>query len=102
MFVHNGQYGDWSLIRRHVEALLPDEFYASRIGTPDSEAVFLAILGAGADGDPIGATARTLAAIMDIVRASGKPQPVRFTAALSNGQDLYAFRFACNDKANSL
>jgi predicted glutamine amidotransferase len=102
MFMHNGQIGDWSLIRRHVEALIPDAFYPSRIGTTDSEAVFLAILGAGADRDPIGATARTLAAIMDIVRASGKPQPVRFTAALSNGQDLYAFRFACNDKANSL
>src|SRR5205807_1780482 len=102
MFMHNGQIGDWSLIRRQVEALIPDEFYSSRVGTTDSEAIFLAILGAGADQDPIGATTRTLAALMDIVRATGKPQPVRFTAALSNGHDLYAFRFACGDKANSL
>ena len=27
---------------------------------------------------------------------------MRFTAALANGRDLYAFRYAANDKANSL
>ena len=60
MFMHNGQIGDWSRIRRRVEGMIPDAFYASRIGTTDSEAVFLAILGAGADDDPIAATKRTL------------------------------------------
>src|SRR5262249_8854474 len=83
MFMHNGQCGDWSLIRRHAEALIPDAFYPARIGTTDSEAIFLAILGAGADEDPVGATIRTLAAVTDIVRASGTADPVRFTAALS-------------------
>src|SRR5439155_26944384 len=29
-------------------------------------------------------------------------EPLRFTAALANGQDLYAFRYAANDKANTL
>ena len=45
--MHNGQVGDWSLIRRRVEALIPDDLYKCRIGTTDSEAVFLSILGAG-------------------------------------------------------
>ena len=27
---------------------------------------------------------------------------MRFTAALANGRDLFAFRFAANDKANTL
>ncbi len=44
LFMHNGQIGDWAPIRRKVEALIPDAFYQSRIGTTDSEAVFLAIL----------------------------------------------------------
>ncbi|HYS48201.1 MAG TPA: class II glutamine amidotransferase, partial [Xanthobacteraceae bacterium] len=30
MFMHNGQIGDWSLIRRQVEALIPDAFYRAR------------------------------------------------------------------------
>src|SRR6266705_5413551 len=49
MFMHNGLIGDWSLIRRKVEGLIPDALYQSRVGTTDSEAVFLAILGAGAE-----------------------------------------------------
>jgi glutamine amidotransferase len=102
MFMHNGQIGDWSLIRRNVEALIPDEFYKSRGGTTDSEAVFLAILGAGAETDPIGATGRTLASLERLVSASGTNEPLRFTAALSDGRNLYAFRYANNDTANSL
>ncbi len=102
MFMHNGQIGDWSLIRRKVEALIPDNLYAHRIGTTDSEAVFLAILGAGVDKDPVEATARTLATLTDYVRASGTKEPLRFTAALSDGRDLYAFRYVHNGNANTL
>lgn len=102
LFMHNGQIGNWNLIRRRVEALIPDSIYGSRRGTTDSEAVFLAILGAGADGDPIGATERTLAKIADMVEESGTKEPLRFTAALSDGQNLYAFRYANDDAANSL
>ena len=43
MFMHNGMIGNWSRLRRKVEALIPDEVYGSRVGTTDSEAVFLAI-----------------------------------------------------------
>jgi predicted glutamine amidotransferase len=102
LYMHNGQIGDWSLVRRQVEAMIPDQFYASRIGTTDSEAVFLAILGAGGDTDPVGATIRTLATLTDIVRRSATASPLRFTAALSDGSDLYAFRYANCESANTL
>ncbi len=102
LFMHNGQIGDWSLIRRQVEALIPDDYYRFRAGTTDSEAVFLAILGAGADDDPIGATRRALTTITDIVNASRTREPLRFTAALSDGRNLYAFRYANIGRANSL
>ena len=100
--MHNGMVGNWSRLRRQVEALIPDEFYGSRIGTTNSEAVFLAILGAGGDKDPVGATVRTLARLTDMVSLDGTKEPLRFTAALSNGRDLYAFRYAANDNANTL
>lgn len=105
MFMHNGYIGGWTRLRRRIEALIPDTLYPSRNGTTDSEAVFLAILGAGLLGssdrsDPIRATAR---AMSDIVALSAdEPEPLRLTAALTNGHDLYAFRYAANDKANSL
>jgi len=102
MFMHNGQIGDWPLIRRRVESLIPDEFYGSRGGTTDSEAMFLAILGAGVERDPVAATVRVLGTVVDMVRASGTREPVRFTAALSDGEALYAFRYASDDTATSL
>jgi glutamine amidotransferase len=102
MFMHNGQIGDWSLIRRRVEALIPDSIYGSRAGTTDSEAVFLSILGANTDDDPVGATERTLSTITGMVRDSGTKEPVRFTAAISDGKTLYAIRYANDDASNSL
>src|SRR5262249_58871956 len=64
--------------------------------------VFLAILGAGGDKDPVGATARVLTSLTEMVSSKGYREPLRFTAALANGRDLYAFRYAANDEANSL
>jgi predicted glutamine amidotransferase len=64
--------------------------------------VFLAILGAGGDKDPVGATLHTLATLTAMVSRDGHKEPLRFTAALSNGRDLYAFRYAANDNANTL
>ena len=83
--------GDWSRVRRQVEALIPDALYGSRIGTTDSEAVFLAIMGAGGDRDPIGATLRVVRALTRLVNDHN--EPLRFTAALADGHNLYAFRY---------
>jgi glutamine amidotransferase len=100
LFMHNGFVGGWSELRRRIEMLIPDEYYPARVGTTDSEALFLAILGAGGMQDPVTATARVMSQIGAMVQNSGKA--LRFTAALSNGEDLYAFRFAVNETANSL
>jgi glutamine amidotransferase len=102
LFMHNGMIGNWGRLRRRVESLIPDAFYGSRIGTTDSEAVFLAILGAGGDKDPVGASARVLGTLTEMVSTDGYREPLRFTAALANGRDLSAFRYAANDNANSL
>jgi predicted glutamine amidotransferase len=103
MFMHNGSLGDWDLIRRKVEALIPDAYYRSRIGTTDSEAAFLAILGDGAEHDAVGALTRTVARIAEMIRSSGAPNAFRFTSALSDGESLYAVRYALpREAANTL
>ncbi len=107
LFMHNGLIGNWPKLRRDVEALIPDDLYACRAGTTDSEAIFLAILGQGLEvdsgyGDPVAAAERTVSAIADLVRAKGEGAQFRFTAALSNGSDLYAFRYSANDAGNTL
>ena len=101
LFMHNGFLGNWNRWRRRVEALIPDELYPSRVGTTDSEAIFLAMLGAGID-DPVAAAKKTLATLTGIVTQNEPGDRFRFTAALSDGQDLYAFRYSVNDHANTL
>jgi glutamine amidotransferase len=102
LFMHNGLIGGWSRLRRQVEALIPDRLYGSRTGTTDSEAIFLAILGAGVEDDPVAATEATLSRLTALVDRDGAREPLRFTAALSDGQNLYAFRYAANVRANTL
>jgi glutamine amidotransferase len=102
LFMHNGFVGDWSRLRRRVENMIPDEVYPARLGTTDSEAVFLAIMGAGAETSPVAATAKVLHRITGMLGEGGHKVSMRFTAALANGRDLYAFRYAVNDAANTL
>jgi glutamine amidotransferase len=84
MFMHNGFIGGWNVLRREIEELIPDDLYPSRLGTTDSEAIFLAIMGRGILDDPIGATARTLTAVAQLANRAGSAHALRFTAALTN------------------
>jgi predicted glutamine amidotransferase len=102
MFMHNGYVGGWPRLRRRVEGLIPDEIYPSRIGTTDSEALFLAIVGAGIDRDPVAATAEILSRLRRMLTEGTNHDALRFTSAFANGRDLYAFRYSVNDESNSL
>jgi predicted glutamine amidotransferase len=102
LFMHNGQVGCYGALRRRIENLIPDEFYAGRGGTTDSEAIFLIALSRGGLADPVGALLATLGDISAMMDETGACEPLRFTAAFAVGQDLYAFRWASDDKAPTL
>jgi predicted glutamine amidotransferase len=102
MFMHNGQIGGYLAVKRRVEDLIPDDLYAQRFGTTDSEAMFLAALGAGLEADPIGAMAITLKRIAGLMQAANVKEPLRFTAAHTDGQVLRAFRWASDARPPSL
>ncbi|HXW21747.1 MAG TPA: class II glutamine amidotransferase [Rhodomicrobium sp.] len=102
LFMHNGMIADWPILRRAIEALIPDAIYPSREGTTDSEAIFLAIVGANIEENPVRATETVMRKLKHIMKENGDGHRLRFTAALSNGRDIYAFRYAVNDSANTL
>ncbi|MDJ1160133.1 class II glutamine amidotransferase [Chelatococcus sp. SYSU_G07232] len=102
LFMHNGQVGGYAGIRRRIEAMIPDALYATRAGTTDSEAIFLAALANGLADEPVAAMACTLGAVKRHMQETGTDEPLRFTAALTDGEHLWAFRWACDAKPPTL
>lgn len=102
LFMHNGQIGGYCVVKRRIEALISDEFYPHRTGTTDSEALFLAAMSNGLKDDPVGAMARTLLRVQGLMRDANVKEPLRFAAALTDGTDIYAFRWASDGRAPTL
>src|SRR5271165_1223842 len=102
LFMHNGQVGGFHRIRRRIESLIPDDAYLLRSGTTDSEAMFLAAIGFGLDRDPPGAIGAMLGTVRADMDRAGIHQPLRFAAALTDGQTLWAFRWACDARPPTL
>lgn len=100
LFMHNGQVGGFPRLRRRLESMIPDDMYEARAGTTDSEALFLAIV--GREEDPVAATAAVLGATMEAMAQAGVKEALRFTAALSDGDNLWAFRFASDERPPTL
>jgi predicted glutamine amidotransferase len=103
LFIHNGQIGDYPKVRRQLEAVLPDELYALRKGATDSELMFLlAIAQLNKGMQPIAAVEAMLSMVNDAMSEKSVKSPLRFAAALSDGDTIYAFRYSTDDKPPSL
>lgn len=101
-FMHNGQVGGYEAFRRDAEMMIPDALYPRRLGATDSEALFLVALDMGLEADPQCALERATARFEALSRARGTMPHMRLTAAFSDGQRLYAVRYASDDQAPSL
>lgn len=103
LFMHNGQIGGYPQLRRALEAELPDDLYGARRGATDSELLFLLAMARvdhGAD-----APSAMLAVLDDtrrLMQRHGVQTPLRFAAALSDGERLHAFRIASDDTPPTL
>ncbi len=102
MFMHNGQVGGYQNIRRRLENAVPEAYYHYRSGTTDSELLFLIAIAHLVEDDVAGAMRSALRQAQEIMSEAGTTEPLRFTAALGNGEALYAFRYASDDHAPSL
>ncbi len=102
LFMHNGQIGGFAQVRRRIENMIPDSLYPQRHGGTDSEAIFLIAMGRIEQDGPIVAVEQTLLQIQAEMLAAGIAEPLRFSAALSNGRKLQIFRWSSDDQAPSV
>jgi glutamine amidotransferase len=101
-FMHNGQIGGFEKIRRALENSLSDAVFDQREGTTDSELFFLLMIDEGLSADPQGAVSRATSRVIEASRRAGLEPALRLTAAFSDGQALYAVRYATDVHAPTL
>ena len=101
-FMHNGQIGHYDKLRCKLDAMIPEDLYAYRTGTTDSEALFLLALGFDLKDDPVNAVMQTVFAVARLAAEASLPFALRFTAAFSDGKAIYAIRHASDDLAPTL
>jgi glutamine amidotransferase len=73
---------------------IPDELFANRQGTTDSEAIFLLMLARGLDRDPAQAVSDVVTFIESEMARAGLAEPLKVTAAFTDGTEMHALRYA--------
>ena len=100
--MHNGRIGGYAQIRRRLEDMIADEFYALRRGTTDSELFFLLALSNGLMDDSFVAITRTIRQVRREMARHNIEEPFRMTAAFSDGERMLALRTSSDGKSPSL
>lgn len=101
-FMHNGQTGSFSMIRRQLEARLSNDLYARRKGSTDSELLFLLLLNEGLDTAPELACQRVLRLLQETTERMKVRPFFRQTCVFTNGEHLYCYRYASDARHLSL
>ena len=94
LFMHNGQIGGYDKVRRRLDNMIPDDLYRDRMGGTDSESLFLIALAYGLKHHPRAAMARAVHEAEALSKYSGSTPHMRFASAWSDGETLYAARYA--------
>jgi predicted glutamine amidotransferase len=102
LFVHNGFIADFQRLRRDLMLAIEPELFADVHGSTDTEVVFHLALTFGLKSEPIAALERTLGFIEATAHAHGVDDPVQGSFGISDGETLWAVRYATNGQPRSL
>jgi glutamine amidotransferase len=102
LFVHNGEVFEIEKFRRALLFAVSEELFTNILGTTDSEIMFHLALTFGLESDPLGALARMAGFIEETGKAHGVPEALWMTVAATDGQSVYAVRYASDSQAPTL
>jgi predicted glutamine amidotransferase len=102
LFVHNGFIADYLRLRRELLVAVDPELFPNILGTTDSELMFHLALTFGLDDDPLGALEQMAGFVEEVGRQHGVDEPLQMTIGLSDGERVYAARYASGPVVNSL
>jgi predicted glutamine amidotransferase len=102
LFVHNGYIDHFHELRRDLMLAVDPGLFADVVGSTDTEVVFKLALTNGLEDDPVGALERTVGIIEGVARKRGLAPLVQGTFGVSDGECLWAVRYATRGPARSL
>jgi predicted glutamine amidotransferase len=102
LFVHNGFIADFHLLRRDLMLALDPQLFPDVQGSTDTEVVFHLALTLGLEEDPLAALERTVGLIEETGRAHDVADVVQASFGVSDGESLWAVRYASDGHARSL
>ena len=102
LFLHNGYIAEFAKLRRDLMLALDPELFPEIHGSTDTEVVFHLALTHGLEQDPIGALERTLGVIEAVADSHGVQGAVQGTFGVSDGESLWAVRYATIDRPRTL
>jgi glutamine amidotransferase len=100
--MHNGHIEGFEQVRRDLSLLVAPELFPRMRGSTDSELMFYLALTQGLDEDPIGGMGRMVGLVERAARRQGFEDVLQMTVALSNGDSIWAFRYATCGAPRSL
>jgi predicted glutamine amidotransferase len=102
LFVHNGFIAVFHDLRRDLMLAIEPELFPEILGSTDSEVVFYLALTLGLEADPIAALERTVGVIEELAERRRVSDPVQATFGVTDGNALWAVRYASAGPARSL
>jgi len=102
LFVHNGVLNDFHKIRRELVMAVDPVYFDDIAGSTDSETLFYLALTFGLENDPLDAMERAVGFVEHTARAHGIEHPVQMTVGISDGERLWAIRYASEGTPRTL
>lgn len=103
LFVHNGFVAQYERLRRDLVLAVDPLLFARIEGTTDSELLFFLALTFGLDDEPLPALERMAGFVEATAARHDVAEPLQMTAGLSDGERMYAVRYASGQvEPNSL
>jgi len=102
LFMHNGYIEGYLRLRRELLLAVDPALFPGILGTTDSELMFYLALTFGLEEEPLTALERMAGFVEATGRRHGIDEPLQMTVAASDGERVYAARYASGPVVNSL
>jgi glutamine amidotransferase len=102
LFVHNGFVAGYEHLRHDLILAVGPQLFENVQGTTDSELLFHLALKFGLEEDVIASLEQMAGFVEELGRSQGVDEPLQMTVGVSDGERLYAVRYATGSAVNSL